>query len=428
MTITKNSPFRFGTPFGNTGVKLTKICKSSPKYPFVHAEIDDPVKTPEDSVKYQGVGCEFGIDWLNCSTLMLPHQVHEMVSLVASYLGDEMVSIGSVKMRGSHENFNNSYRSTLGSQVLIADDETAREKYGDRVKVYLSITGDSLRSVGLAGQFRLLIAINAANFDLCFPSRAKKYQQFAIMAEGNRRWKCNRIDIGCSDFGKKLPVEKIREALQKKNYSGFEKRQQINDFESWGTLNLGARQSQRYTRAYDENVKTQGLRDAYRLEAEFKDMLAHITFGMVVDLVHERDYDFSIVEDSAYNFLKELVFGGINFVDRVSEEGERETHLDRCDRFDWWQEYLDYVDVSGIKIPLPSKTKTIEAKMEYIVKQVAPTLALLKKAFGSSFIEWITKIIEQGGERISAEALAMLRVWQLKPDVFDPLPAYGQEF
>jgi len=66
--------------------------------------------------------------------------------------------------------------------------------------------------------------------------------------------------------------------------------------------------------------------------------------------------------------------------------------------------------------------------MEYIVKQVAPTLALLKKAFGSSFVEWITRIIEQGGERISTEALAMLRVWQLKPDVFDPLPAYGQEF
>ena len=419
---------RLRPPFGNTGVKLTESRKASPDYPFIHVEHDELDKTPEDSLKYHGEGCEFGIDWLNCSTLMLPHQVHEMVSLVGSYLKDEMVSIGSYKMRGSHEIFNDSYKSTLGSQVLIASDETARKKYGDRVKIHLSIVGDSFRAIGLEGQFRLLVAINSSQFDLRFPSRAKKYHQLAIVVKGNIRWKCNRIDIGCSDFGKKLPVEEIRDALYKKNYSGFCKRQQINDFESWGTFNLGARQSGRYTRAYDESVKTKGLRDAHRLEAEFKDMLAHVTFGMIVDQVNERDYDFSIEKDSAYQFLKELVFGGIDFVDRVSEEGEKETHLDRCERFDWWQEYLDYVDASGIKIPLPSKTKTIEAKMEYIVKQVAPTLALLKKAFGSNFVEWITRIVEQGGERISSEALAMLRVWQEKAEVFDPLPAYGQEF
>ena len=419
---------RLRPPFGNTGVKLTNTRKVSPNYPFIHLDEYEPDKTPEDSVKYHGEGCEFGIDWLNCSTLMLPHQVHEMVSLVGSYLKDEMVSIGCYKMRGSHENFNDSYKSTLGSQVLIASDEIACKKYGGRVKVHLSIAGDSLRAIGLEGQFRLLVAINSPQFDLRFPSRAKKYQQVFIAVKGNSRWKCNRIDIGCSDFGKKLPVEQIRDALYKKNYSGFQKRRQINDFDNWGTLNLGARESGRFTRAYDENAKTKGLRDAHRLEAEFKDMLAHVTFGMIIDLVHERDYDFSIVQDSAYQFLKELVFGGIDFVDRTSEEGERETHLDRCERFDWWQEYLDYVDVSGIKIPLPSKTKTIEAKMEYIVKQVAPTLALLKKAFAGNFVEWMSRIVEQGGERISAEALAMLRVWQEKAEVFDPLPAYGQDF
>lgn len=416
-------------PFGNTGVKLTKKLKSSPKYPFVHdGSIDKPEKSPENVVRYDGVGCEFGIDWLNLSTLMLPHQVNEMISLVASALKNEFESIGLVKMRGSHEKFNNSYRDTLGTQILVADDEDALKKYNGRVKVYLSITGESLRAIGLEGQFRLLMSICSDKFDLHFPSHAKKYHDCRMMAEGNRKWKCNRIDIGCSDFGKKLPVDKLVEALKVKNYAGFTKRGQYHDFDSFGTLNLGARQSQRFTRAYDESAKTGGVRDAHRVEAEFKDIMAHTTFGMVVDLVHQRDYDFSLVEDSAYQFLKELVFGGIDFVDRFSKGEEKETHLDRCDRFDWWQEYLDYVDVSGIKVPLPSFKKTIEAKIDWAVKQVAPTLALLEKAFGSNYHEWISRITRDARERISAEALAMLRVWQEEPELFDELPAINAVF
>ena len=416
-------------PFGNTGVKLTDKVKNCPKYPFLHdGRIDAPTKSPENIVKYAGQGCEFGIDWLNLTTLMLPHQVNEMISLLGSYLKNEFVSIGAIKMRGSRENFNNSYRDTLGSQILVADDEVAIAKYNGRAKVYLSITGDSLRAIGLEGQFRLLVAISSDKFDLVFPSLAKKYQQGFVMAQGNRRWKCNRVDIGCSDFAKKLPVEKLVEALKKKNYAGFSKRGQYHDFDSFGTLNLGARQSQRYTRAYDESAKTGGVRDAHRVEAEFKDLVAHTTFGMIMDLVQQRDYDFSLVQDSAYQFLKELVFGGIDFVDRFSNGEEKETHLDRCERFDWWQEYLDYVDVSGIKIPLPSFKKTIEAKIEWTLKQVAPTLALLKKAFGASFPEWLSRIIRDADERISEEALAMLRVWQGEPEVFDSLPSYGEYF
>jgi hypothetical protein len=61
-----------------------------------------------------------------------------------------------------------------------------------------------------------------------------------------------------------------------------------------------------------------------------------------------KDHDFSLIEDSAYQFLEFEAFGGIDFVDRNSNREEKETHLDRCERSrDWWQEYLDYVDVLG---------------------------------------------------------------------------------
>jgi hypothetical protein len=46
----------------------------------------------------------------------------------------------------------------------------------------------------------------------------------------------------------------------------------------------------------------------YRLEAEFKDMLAHITFGMVAGPSSSKIMTPLLLEDSAYNFLKELVF------------------------------------------------------------------------------------------------------------------------
>jgi hypothetical protein len=70
------------------------------------------------------VRCEFGIDWFNASTLMLPCQVRDGF-LVASFLKDELVSIGAYKMRGSRENFNDSYQTSLGSKILVASDESA---------------------------------------------------------------------------------------------------------------------------------------------------------------------------------------------------------------------------------------------------------------------------------------------------------------
>ena len=93
MNITQ-SPNGFGqAPSGNTGVKLTK-------YPFAHPHNEnfegEKTKTLDETLKYEGVGCEFGIDWLDASVLIPVSQADAFIKYFASYLDDELTLIGSV--------------------------------------------------------------------------------------------------------------------------------------------------------------------------------------------------------------------------------------------------------------------------------------------------------------------------------------------
>ena len=418
-------------PSGNTGVTVTKV----PLYPFIPSSPKQSVPSTDTHIdnKYDGQGCEFGIDWLNLSTLCPLDRVADFLPYVASWLQDELVPCHPIRLRGSCEYFNYSHRTTRGSQVLVANDEAAIAKYNGLAKIYLSISGDSLRALGLEGQLRFLIAINSPVFDFTFPSKARNYLSNPWFQSGNKKWKCSRIDVGMSDFGKKLPVSQIESALRDKNYSGFEKCGQYHNFDSFGTFTFGSRESYEYRRAYDESAKTFGVRDAHRLEVEFKGDFSQTAYEMIMDLINARDYELELQFDTTYQFLKELVFGNIDFLDRssFSDDGvlKIESHLNRCQRFDWWQEYLDYVDVSGIKLPRSSYKKTIEAKCEWAVKQVMPSLALLKKAFPHRFFQWLCDNIRAAGDRISESDLAMLRVWlSVNEPCSNWVPAVGVDF
>jgi hypothetical protein len=65
------------------------------------------------------------------------------------------------------------------------------------------------------------MAINATAVCSSRPCARKYIKKLRLLQRGNRGWKFNRIDIGCSDFEKKLPVDNLIEALKNKNYSGF---------------------------------------------------------------------------------------------------------------------------------------------------------------------------------------------------------------
>jgi DNA relaxase NicK len=314
--------------------------------------------------------------------------------------------------------------------IYVASDEVAIAKYEGYTKVYISICGDSLRALGLEGQFRFFIAINSDKYRLRFPSKAKKYRDANILLQGACKWKVGRLDIGCSDFNRKLPMKQMLAACRKKNFSGFAKRRHIDDFETEGTIYLGARGSNVLRRAYDESAKTGGMRDALRFESEFKNLSAQVIYENLLKLIQSRDYNLELIQDGAYQFLKECCFGGFDFVERFEDSEEKETHLDRCERLPWWQEYLDYVEVSGIRMPSPSTKKTIEAKIEWVVKQVLPTLALIKRIRPADFVPWFLEAIRQADSRITDSALAMLRVWkgEILDYVSSPLPDYGVDF
>jgi len=427
MTLSQKSVGFGKPPLGNTGVKLTK-------YPFVHTQDEKleskELQTSDAPLKYEGVGCEFGIDWFDASVLIPIYQADAFIKYFVSYLNDELTLIGSVKMRGSCEVFNKTYNTTRGSRVYLADDDAAMTKYNGHAKIYISICGENLRAIGLERKFRFLIALNCNKFDLKFPSKSRKYQSTLVFGE-DRKWKCNRIDIGCSDFGKKLPMQKIIEAIQNDNFAGFKKARQTHNFKTFGTIYAGQRGSGAIERFYDESEKTCGVRDSLRSEREFRDMCAQVVYKQILELVENRDRDFELIQDAAYQFLKELTFGGFDFVDRFAKGENKETHLDRCERLDWWQEYLDYVEATGIKLPMPSYKKTIEAKIEWIVKQVSPTLALLKKAYkAGEFIPWLLEAIRQADDRITDSAASLLRVWkdEIQSTSSSTIPAYGELF
>ena len=79
-----------------------------------------------------------------------------------------------------------------------------------------------------------------------------------------------------------------------------------------------------------------------------------------------------------------------------------DANISRCSLQTWWAEWLQAT--SKIKLTTAQAIKLVSDTMDFIKRQYAPSLAMIKKHLGTTpFKSFVQEVIEDGNERMTAK-------------------------
>lgn len=199
---------------------------------------------------------------------------------------------------------------------------------------------------------------------------------------------CSRIDICLDDFSRRLTFDKLCNALESGQYSGFSSSHVVRNFDGSGgwTVYLGSRESQHFARIYNKEAESKGLIKSTRFESEFKGDKANSIFVALSQ---------APCLGSAIRLMRGYIFGNFNFIER------KDKNLERCSMLDWWAEFVEYTGFERLRLLIEKPVPTVERRVKWIHKQVEKTMALLCRAFGRKrFAKFVNECVKSGSERL----------------------------
>jgi hypothetical protein len=241
-------------------------------------------------------------------------------------------------------------------------------------------------------------------------------EQVKIISDLKTIYNCTatRIDIAIDDFTQKIiPLNKMIKAVKNQDVAGFQpssysvvssmEKENFPDgtykMNRLDTHYFGSRQSSKFVRIYTH--KFYDGKKSLRYEAEFKQDRARWLFNWIASQYESLSDNIPENSDTFIKTLSSFAVQAIDFRNRgmkkthngVWIESSKQTHLDRCKRFDWWQSFIEIVaDKIACKIPLEQPSKTVEKTINWLNNQTAKTLAVIYKAAG---IKDITKRLKK---------------------------------
>jgi Replication initiation factor len=217
--------------------------------------------------------------------------------------------------------------------------------------------------------------------------------------------RCSRFDIALDLFDKNFPLDSLDEALVDKNFSGFQQPNLITNFSRSGwTYYLGSRNSESYVCLYDKFFQSKGLINSQRWEQRYGGVKSDYVFQRFADLA-----DFSHVT----KFLYKFVVGSVDFIDKHCK------NLDRCQRLDWFSEFLYYIHSTPLRISAYKIRTSVESKMHWIARQVETSLALISRSLSQlDFEQFIHDRIASGLSRMRPSDDILLLQYQLENQPF----------
>jgi len=192
--------------------------------------------------------------------------------------------------------------------------------------------------------------------------------------------KCKRIDVFWDDYKRIVSLEELGRVADVGDFSMFRissanrtknRTRKENDGLLYNAVTFGRRGckgSGKYLRVYDKNLESNGESNCIRWECEFSQEKAQEVFTWLVGASGNLDV-FATLCGS-------LIGGCINFVHRTGEK-----HIGRLDVYEFWQEVIKLLGVLSVRIA--KKENTLTGTIEWVEKQVAPSLALIRKAMRS---------------------------------------------
>ena len=208
----------------------------------------------------------------------------------------------------------------------------------------------------------------------------------------DNKGKFTRLDLAQDNVDGLLDLDKLKSAIVNREIrSRFKKASEnknyhlsrdITQSDDGNTLYFGKRSSRVFVRFYDKAAQHEIPFFCNRAEIELKEQRAQ-----------------KAAEFLAYGQPIGQLFVGIlnQYLAIINLDN---TNISRCSLQTWWSEWLQSTE--KVKLTTAKAVKTVAEAMEYINRQYAPTLAMIKTHLGVvTFNDFIRELIKSGVERMS---------------------------
>lgn len=214
-------------------------------------------------------------------------------------------------------------------------------------------------------------------------------------------WTATRLDWAMDDYGRTFELETVIEALEQGNFWGARSYSVVlsradRKSEPAMTAYLGAPGSDKRVRIYDKRVESEGEMDCIRVEVQYRDELAQHYF---VALFAESCYSVSI------GIVSRKCISQFGFVLRDNEV------LSRCPTLSWWLEFVSKIG-EAVKTSVPRKPSLLPDKLNWIERQVAGTLATIKRCLGNQAVAWLLNCIERASIQKARQIENFYQNWE----------------
>ncbi|BCD26961.1 putative DNA relaxase NicK (plasmid) [Bacillus cereus] len=242
-----------------------------------------------------------------------------------------------------------------------------------------------------------------------------------------------RIDIAIDDFKGYFKISAIERKIKTGQLSSkFKKARHMESIEikegkSLGrTVYFGSEHSDVQIRMYDKKLEREGkgkevTEDFWvRTEIQTRDLHADkiarriIAGGSNVSEVNGEDDN---CEMTVGETVKETLANYLRFLVKPKDGGD--SNKGRWKTAPFWDKFLG--DVEKLKLTDVAPDRTVERSIQWLEKQVAPTLGLVFEAYDNDAVK-ILQVMREGVERLGSKERAMLNRFRLEnPDFVEKL-------
>lgn len=205
--------------------------------------------------------------------------------------------------------------------------------------------------------------------------------------------KLTRLDIAIDTVDGTLKLGSINYALRHGKYrSQFTKTRQTtaSDMTADGLKNhsqtryFGSGSSRVMFRVYDKAAQMGLETDWIRFEIQLRDERANLAADAI------------LVREDLGNVATGIINQYLSFINLD------DSNKSRCSLLTWWENWLQHT--SKLKLTMQKAKKLVSEVQEYIKKQYAPTLAMIKKAVGvSDFSDFLRDVLDDGYKRMTTK-------------------------
>lgn len=214
-----------------------------------------------------------------------------------------------------------------------------------------------------------------------------------------------RIDLAVDDHTGLLRSirPQLNDAIDEGNVSGFRKGRNIGSFEvgrrqDEETLELGKRHSNKMVRAYDKPESV------CRFELEAHDILAKSIYGGLMSLYQAETEEHIIVQ-----WLTDIALGSVDFYK------QKKKNLDRNERLECWQNFINLCKANPFKLPLVKIESTMEKTIDWLKRSTGKAFAKFLSIFGEEkYNDFVSEIVCNGFESFKRKDSIQIEIEKLR--------------